>query len=64
MSDPTTTHTWVTRVARRMPSSSGARVQQAHFALAPKARASAKREILDLLGPARPQAPAAVASLI
>jgi hypothetical protein len=64
MSDPTTPHAWMTCVPLRISSSSGARVLQAHFAPAPKARASAKREILNLLGHARPQAHAAVASLI
>jgi hypothetical protein len=61
-----TKHTWMTRLAShierpqgavraRSASSSGARVLGAHFAPAPKARASAKREILDLFGQARPQ---------
>jgi hypothetical protein len=43
MSNSTTTHTRVTRVARRISSSSGARVLEAHFAPC----------ILDLLGHAR-----------
>jgi hypothetical protein len=64
MGDATTPHAWTSRVARRISSSSAARVLVAHVAAAPKARASAKREILDLLGDARPQAHAAVASTI
>jgi hypothetical protein len=75
MSDRTTPHAWMPRVTLRIErpqgavrarsaSSSGARVQEAHFAPAPKARASAKREILDLLGHTRPQSHAAVTSLI
>lgn len=51
-----TKHTRMTRLAHRIHSSSDARVLDAHFAPAPKARASAEREILDLLGQARPQA--------
>jgi hypothetical protein len=54
MNDPTTAHTWMTRVARRISSSSGARVLEAHFAPC----------VLDLLGHARHQAHVAVASLI
>jgi hypothetical protein len=54
MSDPTTTPAWLTRMARRISSSSGARVQEAHFAPC----------VLDLLGHARPQARGAVALLI
>jgi hypothetical protein len=60
MPTTTTTHTWMTRMAHRMSSSSSARVRTAHFAPAPKARASAQREILDLLGHARPQSHAAM----
>jgi hypothetical protein len=67
VSDLATPHAWMTRVARRIERpkravraqsarSSGARVLDAHFTPAPEARASAKREILDLLGHARPQA--------
>jgi hypothetical protein len=54
MSDSTTAHTCMTRLARRISSSSGARVLQAHFAPC----------VLDLLGQARPQAHAAMQSLI
>jgi hypothetical protein len=54
MSDSMTTHTRMTRVARRISSSSGARVQEAHFAPC----------VLALLGPARPRAHAARESLI
>ena len=54
MTDPTTTHTRMTRVARRISSSSGARVREAHFAPC----------VLDLLGHARPRAHAAMASVI
>ncbi|MGH2982521.1 MAG: hypothetical protein ACRDKV_10835 [Solirubrobacterales bacterium] len=64
MSELMTTHTWITRTARRTSSSSGARVHAAHFAPAPKARASAQREILDLLGHVRPQAHLAMEALI
>jgi hypothetical protein len=39
-------------------------LHQAKAAPAPKARASAKREILDLLGHARPQAHLAMEALI
>jgi hypothetical protein len=54
MTDPTALHTWMTRPARRMSSSSGARVLQAHFAPC----------VLDLLGRTRPQANTAMASII
>jgi hypothetical protein len=64
MSDLMTTHTWMTRMARRISSSSGLPLPQAKAAPAPKARASAKREILDLLGHARPQAHLAMEALI
>ncbi len=65
-----TPHTWVPRMARRIQrpqgamrarsaSSSGLPLAPPKASLEPKARASAKREILDLLGHARPQAHAA-----
>jgi hypothetical protein len=54
MSDPTTTHTRMTRVAHRISSSSGARVLEAHFVPC----------VLDPLGHARPRAHAAMESLI
>jgi hypothetical protein len=54
MSDPTTTHTRMTRVAHRISSSSGARVLKAHFAPC----------VLDLLGHARPRVHVAMGSLI
>jgi hypothetical protein len=54
MSDPTTLHTWMTRLAQRISSSSGARVPLAHFAPC----------VLELLGHARPQAHTAAPSLI
>jgi hypothetical protein len=46
MSTSPTEHTWMTRLAHRVPSSSDARVLDAHFASC----------VLDLLGQARPQA--------
>jgi hypothetical protein len=51
---PTTPHTWMTRVALRMPSSSG-------LPLAPPKAAPC---VLDLLGHARPQAHAALKPII
>jgi hypothetical protein len=54
MSNSTTPRAWMTRVALRISSSSAARV--------PLARVAAC--VLDLLGHARPQAHAAVASII
>jgi hypothetical protein len=54
MSDPTTTHTRMTRVAHRISSSSGALVLNAHFAPC----------VLDLLGHARPRVHVAMGSLI
>jgi hypothetical protein len=54
MSDPTTLHTWMTRLAHRISSSSGARLPQANFVPC----------VLDLLGQARPQAHTAMGSLI
>jgi len=54
MVDSTTTPTRMTRVALRISSSSGARVQGAHFAPC----------VLDLLGHARPRAHAAMESTI
>jgi hypothetical protein len=54
MTDPTTTHTRMTRVALRISSSSGARVLKAHFAPC----------VLDLLGHARPRVHAAMESII
>jgi hypothetical protein len=54
MSDSTTTHARMTRVARRISSSSGARVLKAHVAPC----------VLELLGHARPRAHAAMESLI
>jgi hypothetical protein len=54
MTDPTTAHTRMTRVARRISSSSGARVLEAHFAPC----------VLELLGHARPRAHAAEESII
>jgi hypothetical protein len=54
MSCSTTTLTRMPRVARRISSSSGARVLDAHFAPC----------VLDLLGHARPRAHAAMEHLI
>jgi hypothetical protein len=54
MTDSTTLHTWMTRLARRISSSSGARLQLASFA----------PYVLDLLGQARPQAHTAMESII
>jgi hypothetical protein len=54
MSDPTTQHTWMARLARRISASSVACVQEARFAPC----------VLDLLGQARPQAHTAMESLI
>jgi hypothetical protein len=54
MADSTTTHTRMTRVARRISSSSGARVLKAHIASC----------VLDLLGHARPRAHVAMDSTI
>jgi hypothetical protein len=50
MPTTTTTHAWMTRMARRISSSSGTRVPAAHFAPC----------VLDLLGHARPQSHAAM----
>jgi hypothetical protein len=49
---------------RRISASSGSPLAPPKASPAPKARASAKREILDLLGHARPQANAAMDFLI
>jgi hypothetical protein len=54
MSNSATAHTRMARVARRISSSSGARVLKAHFVPG----------VLDLLGDARPRAHAATESLI
>jgi hypothetical protein len=54
MSNATTVPARMARLARRISSSSGARVPQAHFAPC----------VLDLLGQTRPQADTAAASLI
>jgi hypothetical protein len=54
MSCSTTTPTRMTRVARRSSSSSGARVQSAHFAPC----------VLDLLGHVRPRVHVAMEQLI
>jgi len=54
MTEPTTVHTWMTRLARRMSASSGARLPLANFAPC----------VLDLLGQARPQAHTAMTSVI
>jgi hypothetical protein len=54
MTDSTTTHTRMTRVALRISASSGARVLKAHFAPC----------VLELLGHPRPRAHAAMESLI
>jgi hypothetical protein len=54
MIDSTTTHIWMTRVARRISSSSG-------LPLAPPKAAPC---VLDLLGHARPQPHAVVESII
>jgi hypothetical protein len=54
MSRPTTTHARMTRLARRISTSSGARVPQAHIAPC----------VLELLGHARPRAHAAMKRLI
>jgi hypothetical protein len=54
MSDSMTMHTRMTRVARPISSSSGARVLKAHVAPC----------VLELLAPARPRAHAARESLI
>jgi len=55
MSGTATPHTWMPRMVRRISSSSGSPLAPPKASPAPKARASAKREILDLLGHARPQ---------
>jgi hypothetical protein len=54
MTDPTTLHAWMPRLARRISSSSGARLPLASFAPC----------VLDLLGQARPQAHTAMGSVI
>jgi hypothetical protein len=54
MSDCTTLHAWMTRLARRISSSSDAPVQEAQFASC----------VLELLGQARPHAHTAAQSLI
>jgi hypothetical protein len=54
MTDPMTLHAWITRLARRSSSSSGARLPQASFAPC----------VLDLLGQSRPQAHTAKESVI
>jgi hypothetical protein len=54
MSNSTTTHTRMTRVALRISASSGARVLKAHIAPC----------VLDLLDHARPRAHAAMEQLI
>jgi len=54
MTASTTTHTWMTRVARRISASSG-------LPLAPPKAAPC---VLDLLGHARPQAHAAMKAVI
>jgi hypothetical protein len=54
MTDPTIPHTWLTRVALRISSSSGS----------PLPPAKASPCVLDLLGHARPQVHAAAESII
>jgi hypothetical protein len=54
MSDLMTTHTWMTRMARRISSSSGLPLHQAKAAPC----------VLDLFGHARPQAHLAMEALI
>jgi hypothetical protein len=54
MTTPASPRTWMTRLTLRIPSSSGARVPQAHFAPC----------VLELLGQARPQSHVAMGSLI
>jgi hypothetical protein len=54
MTNPTTSHAWMTRVAPRIPASSG-------LPLAPPKAAPC---VLDLLGHARPQSHAAVGLVI
>ncbi len=54
MTSSTTTHAWMTRMARRMPSSSGLPLQPAKAAPC----------VLGLLGHARPQAHAAMKEVI
>jgi hypothetical protein len=46
MNDFPSPHTWMTRLVRRIPSSSGTRVQSAHIVPC----------VLEMLDPARPQA--------
>jgi hypothetical protein len=54
MTDSTTLHTWMTRLARRISSSSGARLPLASFASC----------VLHPLGQARPQAYTTMESVI
>jgi hypothetical protein len=54
MTDYTTLHTWMTRLAHRISSSSGARLLLASFAPC----------VLELLGQSRPQAHRAMESII
>jgi hypothetical protein len=54
MTDSTTLHAWMTRLAHRNSSSSGARLPLASFAPC----------VLELLGQARPQAHTAMKSVI
>jgi hypothetical protein len=54
MADPTTLHAWMTRLAHRISSSSGARLPLASIAPC----------VLDLLGQSRPQAHTAMESTI
>jgi len=64
MTDSTTTHTWMTPVALRISSSSGSPLAPPKASRVSEASgASAKREILDLLGHARHQAHVAAESI-
>ena len=65
MTDPTTTHAWMPHVALRIPSSSGSPLAPPKASRVSAANgASAKREILGLLGHARHQSYGAMGSVI
>jgi hypothetical protein len=64
MIDPTAPRTRMARMALRISASSGLPLAPPKAAPAPQARASVKREILDLLGHAHPRAHPAVQSII
>jgi hypothetical protein len=64
MADPTTSRTWMLPVAIASLRPRSLACLKARHAPAPKARASAKREILDLLGHAHLQSREAMESAI